>query len=78
MIEKTDPQILKELASEADDLLANRAFDAAIKTLHRQWYGELVNDATDDSKVPNLRAKLQALEAIPQLLRGLMRGPNVR
>lgn len=84
-IQKTDPQLLVELAREAKDMLDNRAFTSAVATLKAQWYGEMMTDMTDDSKVPNLRAKLQALEAIPQMLRNIVaspqfaqRGSNVR
>jgi hypothetical protein len=72
MIPKTDPEVVKILAKEAEGLLANRAFIQAVKDLRMQWFGELMNDKNDGPKVQELVAKLRALEAIPQLLDHLM------
>ena len=84
-LKKSDPQIVKELAAEARLLRDNRAFDAAIKLLHRQWYGELINPATTGEKLSEVAAKLRVLEAIPAMLDHLMadhamnlRGQNAR
>lgn len=82
-IPKQDEQIRLELAREAKDILDNRAFLAAVGVLKHQWEGELLSDATvDPNKIFELRAKLMALNAIPQLLRNLMtpqmRGADVR
>lgn len=76
MIPKTDPQIVKELAREAEGLLTDRAFTEAIKRLRQQWFGELLNDNLDDPKVRELRAKLMALEAIPRALDSMMAAPQ--
>lgn len=84
-LKKTDPQIVKELAQEAESLKANRAFSVAVAMLQKQWYGEFLNPETDDETARMLRAKLTVLEAIPQMLdhliasqvmalRGLRRG----
>ena len=77
MIEKTDPQIIKELAREAEGLLANRAFTEAIKTLRQQWFGEMMRADLEDYQVRELRAKLIALEAIPSVLSGMMAAPQL-
>jgi hypothetical protein len=73
MIERTDPQLVKEVAREAKSLLDDRAFSAAVKTLHKQWLGELISDGADDQKVRDLVAKLRVLEAIAQRLASMMR-----
>ena len=67
-IPRTDAQIVKELARDAKSLKDDRAFKAATALLHHQWYGELLSDKTDESKARDLRAKLQVLAAIPQML----------
>jgi hypothetical protein len=68
-IPKTDPELIKAVAKEAGQLLENRAFTAAVRTLHKQWLGELLlMDRTDVPKVLDLVAKLQVLEAIPKRL----------
>lgn len=77
MIEKTDPQVVKELAREAEGLLGNRAFTEAIKTLRQQWFGEMMSADLEDYQVRELRAKLIALEAIPSVLHGMMAAPQL-
>lgn len=79
-IPRQDQQVRIELAREAREILDNRAFTAAIGALKHQWEGELLHDATtiDREKIFELRAKLMALQAIPQLLRGLMHPPQQR
>ena len=84
-LKKADPQIVKEIAEEASALRSNRAFDAATKLLHRQWYGELIDPATTGEKLAEVAAKLRVLEAIPAMLDHLMadhamnlRGQNAR
>jgi hypothetical protein len=71
-IKKTDPQVVKEIAQEAEILKANRAFVVATQILQKQWYGELLDPKIDDRKVQELVAKLRVLEAIPQMLDHLM------
>jgi hypothetical protein len=72
-LRKSDPQIVKEIAKEAEGLKANRAFVVATQILQKQWYGELLDPKTTDvRKVLELVAKLRALEAIPQMLDHLM------
>lgn len=63
---RTDEQIVKELAREAKSLKDDRAFRAAIGLLERQWRGELMSCPAE--KLIEVRAKLQALEGIPQML----------
>ena len=76
MIEKTDPQVVKELAREAEGLLGNSAFTEAVKALRKQWFGELMKAGLEDHEVRELRAKLMALEAIPSVLHGMMAAPQ--
>jgi hypothetical protein len=71
-IPKSDPQIVKELAKEAEGLKANRAFSVACVALQKQWYGELLDPKTDDEQTKRLRAQLIALEAIPRMLDSLI------
>jgi hypothetical protein len=66
-IPRTDPQVLKERAREARELVENRAFLEAVATLRKQWFGELIL-AQDDRKTLETAAKLRALDAIPQRL----------
>jgi hypothetical protein len=83
--QKTNPELIKALAREAKDVLEDRVFTTAVRALHAQWYGELLA-TSDPDKMGNLVAKLQALEAIPQMLRHFMdsekmaqnRGTNAR
>ena len=81
---KADPELVKALAREADQVLESRAFTTAVRALHAQWYGELLN-AVDPPRVLELVAKLKALEGIPLMLKHFMttqdmaaRGPNGR
>ena len=67
-IPRTDPELRKALAREAEELLANRAFQAAILALRQVWHAEQMLDATSNKKAKMLRAKMMALEAIPQQL----------
>jgi hypothetical protein len=71
-IPKSDPQIIKELAREAEGLKANRAFTVSISTLKAQWYGELIDPKTTEEQTRALRAQLIALEAIPRMLDSLI------
>lgn len=57
----------KERARAAQDLLDNKAFTAAILALRKQWFAEWVA-SKDLSEDLILKAKIQALEAIPQQL----------
>jgi hypothetical protein len=77
VIEKTDPQIIKELAREAQGLKDNRAFSVAIAALQKQFYGELLDPKTDKETAERLRERLIALEAIPRMLDNLIATPSV-
>ena len=65
-IPRTDAQIVKELARDAKSLKDDRAFQAAVALLQRQWQGELLSCAPD--RLVDVRARLVALAAIPQML----------
>jgi hypothetical protein len=71
-IPKSDPQVVKEIAREAEGLKANRAFSVVCGILQRQWYGELLDPKTDIEQMRTLRAQLIALEAIPRMLDSLI------
>lgn len=71
-IQRADPQVVKEIAKEAEGLKANRAFTVAVQLLQKQFYGELLDPKTDDEAAKLVRAKLMALEAIPRMLDHLM------
>lgn len=64
---KLDSEEVKRLAYESKELLADRAFQAAILALRKQWFGELMT-IHDNKAFVRLTLKLQALEAIPQQL----------
>jgi hypothetical protein len=76
-IPKTDAQVIKELAKEAQGLKDNRAFAVACATLQKQWYGELLDPKTDKEGTERLRAQLIALEAIPRVLDSLIASPTM-
>jgi hypothetical protein len=67
-LKKSDPQIVKELAKEAESLRNNRAFVVATQLLQKQLYGQLLDPKADDEMVKTVRAQLMVLEAIPSLL----------
>ena len=71
-IQKADPQVVKEIAQEAESLKTNRAFTVAMQLLQKQFYGELLDPKTDDEAMKLVRAKLMVLEAIPHMLDHLM------
>jgi predicted NBD/HSP70 family sugar kinase len=71
-LKRTDPEVVKALANDAKDLMEDRAFVVAIAKLKNQWYGELMRVGGDPNKIVDLRARLEALEAIPQLLNNFM------
>ena len=84
-LKKTDPQVIKEIAEEASNLRANRAFDAALKLLQRQWYGEMLEAKRTGADLEEVVAKLRVIEAIPAMLDHLvddqkmvLRGQNAR
>jgi hypothetical protein len=72
-IPRTDPEVLKALARDARELLDNRAFTQAVLDLRKQWVGEWASDATTKEQAELLRAKVMALEAIPQRLASMAR-----
>ena len=69
-IPRANPDVRKELARDARSLQDDPAFKAVVNLLRKQWYGELVSCPTE--KLVELRARLQALDAIPQMLDHLM------
>jgi hypothetical protein len=71
-LKKTDPELIKALAKEAGELMGNLAFRQAILDLRKQWFAEMMGEGLDDLRVRDLRAKLMALEAIPQMLQHFM------
>jgi predicted lipid carrier protein YhbT len=72
-IGKSDAQIRKELADGARDLINDRSFKAAVGILELQWRGEMEDPAlVDRDKIMDLRARLMALKAIPQMLQHLI------
>lgn len=69
---RTNVDARRELARDARELSQDRAFQAACALLRTQWYNELLNPKLDLSGVYDLRAKLQVLDAIPQMIQKLM------
>jgi hypothetical protein len=68
-----DPELRKELAREALDLLQNRIFLQAVADLRKTWFAELmVSGGQTDTpeRRQELVAKLRALEEIPLKLNG--------
>jgi hypothetical protein len=65
------PEERKELATEARELLDNKAFTTAILDLRKRWFAEMMVSA-DEAVDRSLKAKIQALEAIPQELQILI------
>lgn len=58
----------RALADEAQELLNDKGvFMGAVKAVRIKWYREWL-DATDEAVIAQLRAKLQALDAVPQLI----------
>jgi hypothetical protein len=76
-LKRSDPQIVKELAREAEGLKANRAFVVATQILQKQWYGELLDPKTDEERARTIRAQLVVLEAIPRMLDHLIDNQNM-
>ncbi len=62
-----DPIERKELADGAKELLGNKAFTEATLRLRKQWFEEW-KASTDEAQDKVLKARIQALEAIPQQL----------
>ena len=69
---RTDADLRREIARDARELSQDRAFKAACALLRTQWYNELLDPKLDLGGVYDLRAKLQVLDAIPQMLQKLM------
>ena len=65
------PEERKALAEEAKDLLENKAFTTAVLELRKRWFGEMMA-STDWALDQMLKAKIQALEAVPQELQILI------
>jgi hypothetical protein len=63
-----DPELRKELAREAFDLLQNRIFLQAVADLRKAWFAELMvpGGPTDTpERRQDLVSRLRALEEIP-------------
>jgi sulfur transfer complex TusBCD TusB component (DsrH family) len=61
----------RELNDGARELLDNKAFDAAILSLRKRWFDQLLI-ADGIEKVVEYRAMIKALEAIPAELTVIM------
>jgi hypothetical protein len=72
-IPRADPEVVKAIGREAKDLLENRAFATAVRTLHKQWLGELIGSQPLADKKDELIAQLRVLEAISQRLTSMVR-----
>jgi hypothetical protein len=75
-IPRTDAQIVRELARDAKSLKDDRAFRAATGLLERQWRAEWMSCPAE--KLVEVRAKLQALEGISQMLDHLIASEKQR
>jgi hypothetical protein len=67
-IPKTDPELIKAVAKEAGELLQNRAFAAAVRTLHQQLLGELIVEGSGEKKEQDTLAQLRVLEKLTRRL----------
>lgn len=76
-IPKVDPELRKAISREAGDFVEDRVFTLAIRALHQQYYGQLMNDGLKKSQVLDLVAKLRALEAIPARLRSMAKDEEI-
>jgi hypothetical protein len=70
-IPKVDPELRKAIAREAGDFVEDRVFNLACRSLHAQWYGQLMTDGLPKKQVLDLVSRLRALEAIPARLRSM-------
>ena len=65
----SDPvQERRQRAEEAQELIGNPAFKAAIEALRSQWTAELLMETTLSDRAVRLVAMLRTLEALPQQL----------
>ena len=69
---RPDSELRRELARDARELKDDRAFKAAMAILRTQLYNDLLDPKLDMAAVYDVRAKLQVLELIPQMLQKLM------
>lgn len=67
----TDLQKMRELSDAAKELLDNKAFDAAILSLRKRWFEQLLA-AESIEKVVEYRAMIKTLEALPAELTVIM------
>jgi hypothetical protein len=67
-LKKADPELMKAIARESADLLENRAFTTAMRTLHLQCLGKLMADGLDPTQMVNLVAELRVLENLSRRL----------
>lgn len=66
-----DTQAKRELSDAAKELLDNRAFDAAILSLRKRWFEQLML-AEKLEEMAQYRAMIKTLEAIPAELKILI------
>ncbi len=62
-----NPNERKERADEAKEILENKAFQAAILALRKQWFAEAMAEPPGPVR-DEIIAKVKALEAFPQQL----------
>jgi hypothetical protein len=67
-LKKVDPELMKAIARESADLLRNRAFTTAVRTLHLQCIGRLMDETLDDRGMWNVVAELRVLENLSRRL----------
>jgi hypothetical protein len=67
-IKKADPELMKALARESAELLENRAFTTAVRTLHLQCLGKLMDESIDTQRMMSLVAELRVLENLSRRL----------
>jgi hypothetical protein len=71
-LKRADPELVKALARDAGDLLENRAFTAAVRTLHMQLLGELILEGNDAKREQDALAQLRLLEKLTKRLASMM------
>jgi hypothetical protein len=67
-LKKADPELMKAIARESADLLENRAFTTAVRTLHVQCLGKLMDESLEVQQMVNLVAELRVLENLSRRL----------
>jgi hypothetical protein len=67
-LKRADPELMKALARESAELLENRAFTTAVRSLHLQCLGKLMDEGIDTQRMVNLVAELRVLENLSRRL----------